>query len=140
MALTPLSEVPRLSLDQMAYEHRAFSKETKNTYHLADPSFTYLLSSFQLLTGIAWGIATQGSAGPTLRLTLMFIVVHFLLSSLITATLAYLLVGRLLGPGGRGLPPRMRRRGLFGDERGGRDGDAEELEFGYCFDAIPSPG
>ncbi|KAI4240937.1 MAG: hypothetical protein L6R40_004817 [Gallowayella cf. fulva] len=105
-----------------------------NTYHLADPSFTYLLSSFQLLTGIAWGIATQGYAGPTLRLTLMFIFVHFLLSSIIIATLAYLLIGRLLGPGGKGLPSRMRRRGLFGEEGGGRDGEVEELEFGYCFD------
>ena len=108
--------------------------ETKNTYHLADPSFTYLLSAFQLLTGIAWGIATQGHAGPTLRLTLMFIFVHFLLSSLVIATLAFLLIGRLLGPGGKGLPSRMRRRGLFGEEGGGRDGEAEDLEFGYCFD------
>ncbi|CAO1602544.1 hypothetical protein XANCAGTX0491_006155 [Xanthoria calcicola] len=111
-----------------------YHKQTKNTYHLADPSFTYLLSSFQLLTGIAWGIATQGYVGPTLRLTLMFIFVHFLLSSLVIATLAYLLIGRLLGPGGKGLPPRMRRRGLFGEEGGGRDGETEDLEFGYCFD------
>ncbi|KAL8858368.1 MAG: hypothetical protein Q9178_005049 [Gyalolechia marmorata] len=110
--------------------------KTKNTYHLADPSFTYLLSSFQLLTGIAWGIATQGRAGPTLRLTLMFIFVHFLLSSLVIATLAYLLIGRLLGPGGKGLPPRMRRRGLFGEEGGGRDGEVDQLEFGYCFDLL----
>ncbi|KAL8893890.1 MAG: hypothetical protein Q9192_004820 [Flavoplaca navasiana] len=110
------------------------STETKNTYHLADPSFTYLLSAFQLLTGIAWGIATQGRAGPTLRLTLMFIFVHFLLSSLVIATLAFLLIGRLLGPGGKGLPSRMRRRGLFGEEGGGRNGEAEDLEFGYCFD------
>ncbi|KAL8657197.1 MAG: hypothetical protein Q9226_002156 [Calogaya cf. arnoldii] len=116
------------------YYHVDHQKQTKNTYHLADPSFTYLLSSFQLLTGIAWGIATQGHAGPTLRLTLMFIFVHFLLSSLVIATLAYLLIGRLLGPGGKGLPPRMRRRGLFGEEGGGRDGEAEDLEFGYCFD------
>lgn len=64
----------------------------------------------------------------------MFIFVHFLLSSLVIATLAYLLIGRLLGPGGKGLPPRMRRRGLFGEEGGGRDGEAEDLEFGYCFD------
>lgn len=64
----------------------------------------------------------------------MFIFVHFLLSSLVIATLAYLLIGRLLGPGGKGLPPRMRRRGLFSEEGGGRDGEAENLEFGYCFD------
>ncbi|KAL8666235.1 MAG: hypothetical protein Q9168_007523, partial [Polycauliona sp. 1 TL-2023] len=64
----------------------------------------------------------------------MFIFVHFLLSSLVIATLAYLLIGRLLGPGGKGLPSRMRRRGLFGEEGGTRDGEAEELEFGYCFD------
>lgn len=64
----------------------------------------------------------------------MFIFVHFLLSSLVIATLAYLLIDRLLGPGGKGLPSRMRRRGLFGEEGGTRDGEAEELEFGYCFD------
>ncbi|KAL9627858.1 MAG: hypothetical protein Q9204_006286 [Flavoplaca sp. TL-2023a] len=160
MAAIPISAAPHQQFGQMAYECRGFSKETyalppecprsclrwstdlrprdltetKNTYHLADPSFTYLLSAFQLLTGIAWGIATQGHAGPTLRLTLMFIFVHFLLSSLVIATLAFLLIGRLLGPGGKGLPSRMRRRGLFGEEGGGRDGEAEDLEFGYCFD------
>jgi hypothetical protein len=59
---------------------------------------------------------------------LVFVFVHFLLSSLLIATLAYFLVGRLLGPGVPGLPGR-RRQGLFT-----QPGDGEQLEFGYCFD------
>ncbi|KAL9598735.1 MAG: hypothetical protein Q9219_004293 [cf. Caloplaca sp. 3 TL-2023] len=106
-------------------------KQTKNTYHLADPSFTYLLSSFQLLTGLAWGIASTTSVSATIRLTLIFIFVHFLLFSLLVATAAFFLVGRALGPRSRG----GRRRGLFGDAYGGsREGEGEEVEFGYCFD------
>jgi hypothetical protein len=54
--------------------------------------------------------------------------VHFLGSSLLISTLAYFLVGRLLGPGVPGLPGR-RRQGLFT-----QPGEGEQLEFGYCFD------
>ncbi|KAL8729598.1 MAG: hypothetical protein Q9181_004957 [Wetmoreana brouardii] len=109
-----------------------WSTETKNTYHLADPSFTYLLSAFQLLTGLAWGIASTTSFSRIIRLTLIFIFVHFLLSSLLMATLAYFLIGRFFGPGSG----RTRRRGLFGDAVAGtgRETEAEGLEFGYCFD------
>jgi hypothetical protein len=49
--------------------------------------------------------------------------------SLVTATLFYFLVGRLLGPGGSLLPGR--KRGLY--NLGEPDG-REELEFGYCWD------
>ena len=54
--------------------------------------------------------------------------VHFLAVSLLVSTAAYFLVGRLLGPGVPGLPGR-RRQGLFM-----QPGEAEQLEFGYCFD------
>ncbi|KAL9104999.1 MAG: hypothetical protein Q9163_000096 [Psora crenata] len=101
-----------------------------NTYHRADPSFTYLLAFFMLLTGLAWGIAYTSSVGATVRLTLLFIFVHFIFISLVVATAAYFLVGRLLGPGLKGLPGR-RRMGLFPEATG--DGD-EGVEFGYCFD------
>lgn len=87
-----------------------------------------------LLTGIAWGIAYTSSVAATVRLTLLFIFVHFLAVSLLIATGAYFLVGRLLGPGVRGLPGR--RRGLFTSLQGGEGGapGGEKLEFGYCFD------
>ncbi|KAI4126396.1 MAG: hypothetical protein LQ338_003766 [Usnochroma carphineum] len=132
----PYLHFPRVSPPSVKTLTRPLA-ETKNTYHLADPSFTYLLSSFQLLTGLAWGIASTTSVGATIRLTLIFIFVHFLLGSLVVATAAYFLVGRLLGPRSSG----GRRKGLFGDTSAARDrdrdrerGEEEGLEFGYCFD------
>ena len=82
-----------------------------------------------LLTGIAWGVAYTKTAGATVRLTLLFVFVHFLAVSLLVATAAYFLVGRLLGPGIAGLPGRRRQQGLFTQA-----GEGEQLEFGYCFD------
>ena len=49
--------------------------------------------------------------------------------SLVVATMAFFLVGRLLGPGIAGLPGRRRQQGLFAQA-----GEGEQLEFGYCFD------
>lgn len=82
-----------------------------------------------LLTGIAWGIAYTNSISATVRLTLLFVFVHFLAVSLLVATAAFFLVGRLLGPGIAGLPGRRRQQGLFTQA-----GAGEQLEFGYCFD------
>ncbi|KAL8820398.1 MAG: hypothetical protein Q9191_007527 [Dirinaria sp. TL-2023a] len=107
--------------------------ETKNTYHRADPSFTYLLSFFMLLTGLAWGIASTPNFANTIRLTLLFVFVHFLAISVLVATAAFFLVGRLLGPGIAGLPGRRRQQGLFTPEA-----ERESLEFGYCFDVSTS--
>lgn len=106
-----------------------YHKQTKNTWHRPDPSFTYLLSFFMLLTGMAWGIAYTASVGATVRLTLLFVFAHFLAVSLLVATAAFFLVGRLLGPGVAGLPGRRRQQGLFTQA-----GEGEQLEFGYCFD------
>ncbi|MCJ1337155.1 hypothetical protein MMC09_002434 [Bachmanniomyces sp. S44760] len=106
-----------------------FNPETKNTWHRPDPSFTYLLAFFMLLTGLAWGIASPISAGSIVRLTLIYVFIHFLAISILVATAAYFLVGRLLGPGIAGLPGRRRQQGLFT-----REGEKEQLEFGYCFD------
>ncbi|KAJ9647233.1 translation initiation factor IF-2 [Coniosporium tulheliwenetii] len=102
--------------------------ETKNTWHRPDPSFTYLLSFFLLLTSIAWGLAYADGFGKIAKVAAIFVFVHFLAVSLLVSTAAYFLVGRLLGPGVPGLPGR-RRQGLFM-----QPGEAEQLEFGYCFD------
>lgn len=102
--------------------------ETKNTWHRPDPSFTYLLSFFSLLSSLAWGLAYASGASKVIRIMLVFVFVHFLVSSIVVATAAYFLVGRLLGPGVPGLPGR-RRQGLFTSP-----GEGEQLEFGYCFD------
>ncbi|MCJ1322312.1 hypothetical protein MMC15_007660 [Xylographa vitiligo] len=113
------------------YHHKRtqISNQTKNTWHRPDPSFTYLLSFFMLLTGLAWSIATTYSLAGIIRLTLIYVCVHFLAISLLIATAAYFFVGRLLGPGIAGLPGRRRQQGLFVQAE-----DKEQLEFGYCFD------
>ncbi|KAL3458512.1 UNC-50 [Aspergillus heterothallicus] len=112
--------------------------ETKNTWHRPDPSFTYLLSFFLLLTALAWGLAYVPSFGSIVRLSFLFIFLHFLGSSLLVSTIGYFVVGRLFGPNGAaasitGLRIRGRRRGaaqgLFT-----QPGEKDQLEFGYCFD------
>ena len=82
-----------------------------------------------LLTGLAWGIASTYHAAGIVRLTFLYIFVHFLLQSLVVATFAYFFVGRLLGAGIPGLPGRRRQQGLFIAPQ-----DRDQLEFGYCFD------
>ena len=81
------------------------------------------------LTGIAWGIAYAPSIASAVRLPLIFVFGHFLAISVLVATGAFFLVGRLLGPGIAGLPGRRRQQGLFTPV-----GETESLEFGYCFD------
>ncbi|KAK8222083.1 translation initiation factor IF-2 [Zalaria obscura] len=107
-----------------------YHKQTKNTWHRPDPSFTYLLSFFLLLTALAWGLAYADGFSRVFRITAVFIFGHFLASSLLVATAAYFLVGKLLGPGIAGFPGK-RRQGLFGPP--GNEVQ-EQLEFGYCFD------
>lgn len=98
-----------------------YHKQTKNSYHRPDPAFTYLLSLFLFLTGIAWGVAYADGVGHTIQVAFVFVLGHFLASSLLVSTLMFFLVGRVLG---------KRRQGLFGPPAGGE----EALEFGYCFD------
>ncbi|KAF1920315.1 UNC-50 [Ampelomyces quisqualis] len=107
-----------------------YHKQTTRTYHRPDPSFTYLLCLFLLITSFFWGFAYADGLLQTLHISLAYIFLHFLLLSLVTATLFYFLVGKLLGPGGSSLLPR--RRGLYNlnEEGVGK----EELEFGYCWD------
>ncbi|KAF2444108.1 UNC-50 [Karstenula rhodostoma CBS 690.94] len=108
-----------------------YHKQTSKTYHRPDPSFTYLLSAFQLLTSLAWGFAYASSAPSILKITLVFIFVHFLLSSLVISTLNFFLIKYLLGPNSKILPGK--RRGLY--DLSANDGEGkEELEFGYCWD------
>lgn len=83
-----------------------------------------------LLTGLAWGVATtQSGVTGIVRLTLIYVFVHFLAISLLVATGMFFFLGRLLGPGIVGLPGRRRQQGLFV-----QDEDRDQLEFGYCFD------
>lgn len=104
-------------------------KQTKSTYHRPDPAFTYLLSLFLFLTGIAWGLAYVNHFSSTLWVALVFVLGHFLLTSVIVSTAMFFLVGRVLG---------KRRQGLFGPPPPSGGGE-EALEFGYCFDVRRSP-
>lgn len=108
----PLPRTTKLTLPQ---------KQTKNTYHRADPAFSYLLSLFLALTGLAWGLAYANGFSRTISVVVAFVLGHFLGTSLLVSTAMFFLVGRVLG---------KRRQGLFGPPMGGEDG----LEFGYCFD------
>lgn len=76
---------------------------------------------FFLLTGLGWGLAYADGFGHAIQVAFVFVLGHFLGSSLLVSTLMYFLVGRVLG---------KRRQGLFGPPSGGE----ETLEFGYCFD------
>ncbi|PVH95399.1 UNC-50 [Periconia macrospinosa] len=110
-----------------------YHKQTSKTYHRPDPSFTYLLALFQFLTSLAWAFAYSSSFPQALRISLVFIFVHFLLFSLFTATCFYFFIKHLLGPNSK-IIPGGRRRGLY-DLGNAGDGDGkEELEFGYCWD------
>ncbi|KKZ66446.1 hypothetical protein EMCG_07838 [[Emmonsia] crescens] len=137
--MTSLLIAPKKVFKSMYYHVK-----TKNTWHRPDPSFTYLLSFFLLLTALAWGLAYTPSFGAIVRLSFLFIFIHFIGSSLLISTLAYFLIGRLFGPGGpaarigewrggRAILGRTRRRGaaqgLFA-----QPGEKEQVEFGYCFD------
>lgn len=119
--------------------------ETKNTWHRPDPSFTYLLSFFLLLTALAWGLAYTPSFGAIVRLSLLFIFVHFIGSSLVISTVGYFIIGRLFGPNGAAAS-LTGLRGSRGRRRGAaqglfvQPGEKDQLEFGYCFDVRFSLG
>ncbi|TPR05094.1 hypothetical protein CAN33_0033015 [Aspergillus niger] len=142
--MTSLLIAPKKVFKSIYYHKRMSSPETapcqtKNTWHRPDPSFTYLLSFFLLLTALAWGLAYAPSFGAIVRLSLLFIFVHFIGSSLLVSTVGYFTIPRLFGPdgaaasltgfrGGRGRR-RGAAQGLFT-----QPGEKDQLEFGYCFD------
>ncbi|OJD23439.1 hypothetical protein ACJ73_05207 [Blastomyces percursus] len=93
---------------------------------------------------LAWGLAYTPSFGAIVRLSFLFIFVHFVGSSLLVSTLTYFFIGRLFGPGGpaarigewrggRTILGRTRRRGAAGGLFA-QPGEKEQVEFGYCFD------
>ncbi|KAE8547999.1 hypothetical protein TMatcc_009834 [Talaromyces marneffei ATCC 18224] len=133
--MTSLLIAPKKVFKSMYYHVK-----TKNTWHRPDPSFTYLLSFFLLLTALAWGLAYSPSFGSIFRLSILFVFVHFIGTSLFISTIAYFIVGRIFGPNGaaasltglsRGsrMPRRGAAQGLFA-----QPGEKEHIEFGYCFD------
>ncbi|KAJ5469475.1 hypothetical protein N7539_009093, partial [Penicillium diatomitis] len=135
--MTTLVIAPKKVFKSIYYHVR--SKQTKNTWHRPDPSFTYLLSFLLLLTAIAWGLAYYPSFGTIMHLSFNFIFLHFIGSSLLISTIGYFAIGKLFGPNGaaaslKGVRQfRARRRGaaqgLFV-----QPGEKDQLEFGYCFD------
>jgi hypothetical protein len=84
-----------------------------------------------LLTSLAWGFAYADGFPRVLRIALFFITIHFLLLSLVTATLFFFLIKYFLGPNSKLIPKQ--RRGLYDLNEEGGEG-TQELEFGYCWD------
>lgn len=74
-----------------------------------------------------------------MRLSLLFVFVHFIGSSLLVSTIGYFVIGRLFGPNGAAAS-LAGLRGSRGRRRGAaqglfvQPGEKDQLEFGYCFD------
>lgn len=124
-----------------------YHKQTKNTYHRPDPSFTYLLVSLLFITSLAWGFAYLPSVSFTslLKLSLSFVFIQFLGVALLISTTMYFLARKVFCMGGflsrwRGAERIVKRfgLGLIGGRRRGLFVDttatSNEVEFGYCFD------
>ena len=78
------------------------------------------------MTGLAWGLAYANRASNIFQIAFVFVLGHFLGTSLLVSTLMYFLVGRVLG---------RKRQGLFGPPASSNASARETaLEFGYCFD------
>ncbi|KAE8395387.1 UNC-50 [Aspergillus alliaceus] len=139
--MTSLLIAPKKVFKSIYYHpsQRDDGQKTKNTWHRPDPSFTYLLSFFLLLTALAWGLAYAPSFGAIVRLSLLFIFFHFIGSSLLVSTIGYFAIGRLFGPDGAAAS-LTGLRGGNGRRRGAaqglfvQPGEKDQLEFGYCFD------
>jgi len=100
-----------------------YHKQTKNSWSRDDPSFIVLLTFFLTLTAVAWGLAYTPAFGSIVRLILSLVFLHFLATSLLSATAGYFLCGKFLkvpATGGLG------RAGLATAEG--------NMEFLYCFE------
>lgn len=124
-----------------------YHKQTKNTYHRPDPSFTYLLVFLLFITSLAWGFAYLPSASlmSLLKLSLSFIFIQFLGVALLVSTIMYFSARKVFCMGGllsgRSGAERIVKRfglGLLGGRRRGLFIDttatSNEVELGYCFD------
>ncbi|KAJ6067618.1 uncharacterized protein N7446_004655 [Penicillium canescens] len=84
-------------------------------------------------------LLTPPSFGAIVRLTLLFVFVHFIGSSLLISTVGYFVIGKLFGPNGAAAS-LAGLRGSRGRRRGAaqglfmQPGEKDQLEFGYCFD------
>jgi hypothetical protein len=101
------------------YKSLYYHKQTKNTWARDDPSFIILLSFFLIASAIAWGLAYSPGVGPILKLMVSMVLIDFLATGVIIATLGWLFANRFL---------RQQNRGVMSI------GGEGELEWAYCFD------
>lgn len=101
------------------YRSLYYHKQTKNTWARDDPSFAILLSFFLVLSAIAWGLAYSPSILSILKLMIYMVLIDFLATGIVIATLGWLFANRFL---------RQSRRGVMSI------GGEGELEWAYCFD------
>lgn len=101
------------------YKSLYYHKQTKNTWARDDPSFVILLSSFITISALAWGLAYASGILGILRLMLYMVLVDFLATGVIIATIGWFLANRFL---------KQSKRGIMSI------GGEGELEWAYCFD------
>lgn len=101
------------------YKSLYYHKQTKNTWARDDPSFVILLSSFITVSALAWGLAYASGVMGILRLMLYMVLVDFLATGVIIATVCWFLANRFL---------KQSKRGVMSI------GGEGELEWAYCFD------
>lgn len=102
------------------YKSLYYHKQTKNTWARDDPSFVILLSFFLILSAIAWGLAYSPGVFPIIKLMVYMVLVDFLATGIVIATLGWLFANRFLR--------QSKQRGAMSI---GAEG---ELEWAYCFD------
>lgn len=101
------------------YKSLYYHKQTKNTWARDDPSFVILLSSFITVSALAWGLAYASGILGILRLMLYMVLVDFLATGVIIATIGWFLANKFL---------KQSKRGIMSI------GGEGELEWAYCFD------
>lgn len=101
------------------YKSLYYHKQTKNTWARDDPSFVILLSSFITVSALAWGLAYASGILGVLRLMLYMVLVDFLATGVIIATVGWFLANKFL---------KQSKRGIMSI------GGEGELEWAYCFD------
>lgn len=139
------------------YKSLYYHKQTKNKWARDDPSFMILLSSFLIISALAWGLAYSPGFFSIFKLMISMVLVDFFAVGVVVATAGWLLANRFLksdpsknswfgGAGSNGTNNMFSFNSILSNRRNsganvGRlsapaafGADSGELEWAYCFD------